>query len=335
MTDPRSLPVRDGLGHTVELGHRATFPLLGVPVEIRSNSADVIAAAERAFGAWRALAPDLIVQGQPAVVSVVVQPVDPALLAGGPRPWVHRAHGRCFAASDGVNLLSAQYDAGRALAFIAPELLQREAQLRDNVLRLLGLLLVTQHDRLPVHAGAVVLHGLAILLAGPSTAGKSTLCYACLRDGFQLLAEDVVYISRSPALRVWGLPDQLHLLPDAVRFFPELNEVQPDIQANGKLKLGIETARFGPDRATRYAERAVVCVVGRHAGAETLLEPVESELAVAALSEDREPGFDLYEDAGKAAGALVAQAAYRLTVGHDLSRAVEALRQLAEANTSR
>src|SRR3712207_4309178 len=105
------------LGHKAELSLRATFPLLGVPVEIRTNSADVIAASEQAFGAWRDLPPDLITRGEPAIVSVVVHSVAPELVEKGPRAFVHRVHGRCFVASDGVNLLTAQIDQGRALTF--------------------------------------------------------------------------------------------------------------------------------------------------------------------------------------------------------------------------
>ena len=323
-------PARDGLGHTAELDQRAAFPLLGVPVEIRSNSASVIAAAGRAFGGWHALAPELVAPIEPRVVSVVVHPADPSLLAGAPRPFVQRIHGGCFLASDGVNMLTAQYDEGRALAFVAPELLQHEARLRYNVLELLALLLVTQHDRVPVHTGAVVRNGLAILLAGRSTAGKSTLCYACLRDGFQLLAEDVVYASRAPALRLWGVPWQIHLLPDAVRFFPELADIPAEVQANGKFKLAVDTAHFGPARAICHAERAVVCVVERHAAAEALLEPIDPAVAVATLSGNRESGFDLYDGTRAVAEALAARGAYRLTVGSDLACATAALRRLAD-----
>jgi len=320
----------DVLGHTAVLDQRAHFPLLGVPLEIRSNSAAVIAAAERAFGGWRGLAPALIEPVVPCVVDLVVHPIeDSAPPAIGMPPFIQRIHSNCFLASDGTNLLTAQYDQGRALGFIAPELLTNEARLRYNVLELLALLLVTQHDRVPVHTGAVVLDGLAILLAGRSTAGKSTLCYACLRDGFGLLAEDVVYISRRQGMRLWGVPWQIHLLPDAVRFFPELADVPAEIQANGKLKLAVETARFGAERALRYAEQAVVCIVERHARAESVLEPIDPAVVVATLSGNRESGFDLYQGTRAVAEALAARGAYRLLVGHDLGRAVALLRRLA------
>jgi len=320
----------DPLGHTACLAHRAAFALLGVPLEIRSNSPSVIAAAEQAFGQWRGLAPELVVPVEPAIVSVVVHPVAPRLLDGEPRAFVQRVHGRCFLASDGVNMLTAQYDQGRGLAFVSPELLLRGDELLQNVLQLLALLLVTQHDRVPLHAGAVVQDGLAILLAGPSTAGKSTLCYACLRDGFQLLAEDAVYVSRRPALRLWGLGRNVHLLPDAVRFFPELADVPAQHQPNGKFKLTVDTSRFGPNRTVRHAERAVVCLVERHSRAETLLEPIDPGLAIAILSANQEPGFDLYEGTTAVAEATVASGAYRLTVGHDLTRATAALRTLTQ-----
>jgi hypothetical protein len=320
----------DVLGHTAVLDQRAHFPLLGVPLEIRSNSAAVIAAAERAFGGWRGLAPNLIAPVAPCVVDLVVHPVEHSVLpATGMPPFIQRVHSNCFLASDGINLLTAQYDQGRALGFIAPELLANEARLRYNVLELLALLLVTQHDRVPVHTGAVVLNGLAILLAGRSAAGKSTLCYTCLRDGFGLLAEDVVYVSRRQGMRLWGLPWQVHLLPDAVRFFPELADVPAEIQANGKRKLAVETTCFGAERALRYAERAVVCVVERHAGAESVLEPIDPAVVVATLSGNRESGFDLYDGTRAAAEALVAVGAYRLLVGHDLGQAVAELRRLA------
>jgi hypothetical protein len=318
-----------GLGHRAKLAHRAAFPLLGIPVEIRSNSLAVIAAAGDALASWRDLAPELVAKVPPRIVNIIVQPVPTC--EGAPGPFVYRAHGGTFLASDGANLLTAQYDRGRALAFLTPGMLERGADLRENVILQLALLLVTQPDRVPLHAGAVVLEGLAILLAGRSTAGKSTLCYACLREGFQLLTEDAVYISREPRLQIWGQPDRVHLLPDAAQFFPELAGVRPEIQPTGKLKLAIETAQFGTARAVHHAERAIVCVVERHRGAEARLEPIGRAEAVAALSADPDPGFDLYEGAEEVAELLAARGAYRLVVGHDPSEAARVLRDLALA----
>jgi hypothetical protein len=367
---PTCAPAADTLGHTAQLDQRATFPLLGVPLEVRSNSPAVIAAAERAFGGWRGLEPDLIEPLEPRVVNIIVHAdqrgiedrgsriedreprivVSPLPVVNGQPhpamgngqrttnnghvphhiPFVQRLHSDCFLASDGVNLLTAQRDHGFALAFVTPELVADEPRLRHHVLELLGLLLATHDDRLPVHAGAVVRRGRAVLLVGRSTAGKSTLCYACLRDGFQLLAEDVVYVSTRRGLRLWGVPWQIHLLPDAVRHFGELAGLPGAHQANGKFKLAVETAAFGADRPCRYVEHAVVCIVERHAGVSSALEPIDPSIPLAALTRDLESGFDLYGDLRAAVEALVADGAYRLSVGSDLAGAVALLKELTD-----
>jgi hypothetical protein len=363
MHDIPYTPATDPLGHTAPLDNRASYPLLGVPLEVRSNSPAVIAAAERAFGGWHGLEPELIETREPCVVSLIVHPADeprienqepdaenkeqrgnqqhiahngrrsgdmygtPSVAAG---PFTMRIHSDCFLGTDGANLLTAQLDRGRALGFVTPELVAQEARLRHHALELLALALVTRHDRVPVHAGAIVRRGRAVLLAGRSTAGKSTLCYACLRDGFQLLSEDVVYVSLRRGLRLWGVPWQIHLLPDAVRHFAELADVPGALQANGKFKLTVEISAFGADHARRHAARAAVCIVERGAGAASTLEPIEPCVALAALSYNLESGFDLHAETTAVAEALVAGGAYRLRVGSDLAGAVALLRELTD-----
>src|SRR5688572_12301056 len=46
-----------------DLRHEITLPVLGVPVRLRTDSPEIIAAAERAFGYWRVL------EGQPELLS--------------------------------------------------------------------------------------------------------------------------------------------------------------------------------------------------------------------------------------------------------------------------
>jgi hypothetical protein len=241
-----------------------------------------------------------------------------------------RVHSECLLATDGANVLNAQLGRGFALGFVTPELVADEPRLRYNVLELLALSMVAWHDRTPLHAGAVVRNGRAVLLAGQSLAGKSTLCYACLRAGFQLLAEDVVYVSRRRGIRLWGVPWRIHLLPDAVRLFDELADVSAVLQPNGKTKLAVDVAALGADRVRCHVERAVVCVVERHDGPASDLEPIDSRVPIAALSHDRESGFDLYSDTRSAAEVLVSGGAYRLRVGSDLAGAVALLKELTE-----
>jgi hypothetical protein len=336
-------PAADLLGHTAPLDQRAHFPLLGLPLEVRSNSAAVIAAAERSFGQWRDLDPNLVEPSEPLIVNLVVHPGEsqsPILAlersegSNLQSPFVQRVHGSCFLAASGENLLTAQMDRGLALGFVTPELVADDLHFRYNVLECLALLLASWRDRTPVHAGAIVHMNKAVLLVGESMAGKSTLCYAAVRAGFQLLAEDVVYVSTRGGLRLWGNPWRIHLLPDARRLFPELADLMPQIQANGKLKLAVDVATAGAGRMCRHAERALVCLIQRHHEQSSALEPIEPRIAIDALSRDLEAGFDLHVRAREVASALVERGAYRLWVGRELEGAVQVLRGMTSDRDS-
>src|SRR4051812_22529601 len=121
-------PATDPLGHTAPLDHRASFPLLGKPLEVRSNSADVIAAAEHSFQPWHTLDAASIDAVEPCVVSVIVHA--PGTQPAAPNGLIVRVHSQCLVATDGTNLLTAQLDRGFALGFITPELAADEARLR-------------------------------------------------------------------------------------------------------------------------------------------------------------------------------------------------------------
>lgn len=325
-------PASDLLGHSAPLSETLAVPLLGVPVVYSSNSAAVIACAARALERWSALPPALIAPGAPARVTIIVHPLgagDPALPPA--ERFVFRAHGDCFLAAAGGSLMSAHMAAGVATAFVTPELASDEANLRHSVIECLGFMLVNRRDRTPVHAAAVVRNGRAVLLVGQSAAGKSTLCYACVRAGFGLMAEDTVSVSLSGALRLWGHASAIHLLPDAPRLFPELAGLTPQVRANGKLKLAIDVAALGPERLVTHADRATVCLVERAPGQASRLEPLPAADAVAALSDPREPGFDLLRERAPAvARALTATGAYRLTVGADPAAAMALLAHLTD-----
>lgn len=83
--------------------------------------------------------------------------------------------------------------------------------------------------RLPLHAAAVVVEGRAVLIAGASGRGKSTLAAALMRAGGQVIADDMV----SPMVtggRVVAAPvlPRLRLMADAARHFGLTGPVAPD-----------------------------------------------------------------------------------------------------------
>ena len=314
----------DTFGLTTQLNYTVCFPLLGKWLEVRSNHADVLHAAERTFGHWLALPADEITTQEQLRVDVLVTDDAPNQSSPTDWPFKQRVHGHTFVATLGQDILTAQLDRGYAIAFVSAALAANTTYLQKQVLDTLGLLITTQRDREPIHAGAVAWQGKALVLAGKSKVGKSTLCYACAQAGFALLAEDVIYIQRQPRLRVWGHSQCVHLLADAPRFFPELRNVPVQRLPNGKAKLAAAVAH-----TRRFAERCALCIIERWPQAHSEVQPLQRDDALTALFAGLDEGFHLYPRAREAAEELLTHnPCYTLRVGHDLDRAVELLKTL-------
>lgn len=93
----------------------------------------------------------------------------------------------------------------------------------------------------PLHCACLDRGGTGALIAGPSGAGKSTLAAAMAQRGFALVSDDWTYVSRQQSTLVaHGLSSPVKLLPDAVRFFPELARFNPVTALNGELAYEID-----------------------------------------------------------------------------------------------
>jgi hypothetical protein len=175
------------------------------------------------------------------------------------------------------------------------------------------LYLLARRDRTPLHASAFMLDGLAVVLAGSSGMGKSCLAHAAQRAGLRVLSDDTVHVQLTPALRVWGLPRPIHLLPaDAPDGGPAALRWR-----NGKLKRAVPVASDRP----LAADRAVLCLLKR--GEAVKLDILDERPPHwPAL----EPGFDLLPAQSQAACvALTARGHARLTLGADPATAIAAL----------
>ncbi|HEU0299242.1 MAG TPA: hypothetical protein VFR37_07310, partial [Longimicrobium sp.] len=168
----------------------ATFAVFGIPLHIESGVRQVIEGADALFGAWRDAAVDEAWSGRaPVRIRITLQAGKDV---GGQMGMRIREPGRLAVRAPGV---SARADVRRrvAVARVAPEILQDAVQLRGGM-EMLALWLLTGLDREPLHAAGVVRGRTALLLAGPSGVGKSTLAYAALRSGLRVLSEDTVFL---------------------------------------------------------------------------------------------------------------------------------------------
>jgi hypothetical protein len=309
----------------IPLPQRAHFPLLGVPLEVRSNSPAVITAAERAFRHWRSLAPEQIASGAALRLDLLLQPGEQPATPGP--PFVRRAQGKTMLAAGGSNLLLAQLDRGEALGFVTPELLADELNFRTDVLEWLAFQLVTPHDRVAVPAGAVVQQERAVLLVALDQYELPLLQYACMRAGMRFLAAEQVYLGQQPGLQLWGSHPRLALPPVARQIFPDLAERAMPVTRDGETRLVLDVAAGAAHHLALSAGHAAVCLVQPRPGMSSILEPVDPAAVVDQLTQ-RAAGTGFSQEIRAVAVALAQAGAYRLHAGSDLPGAVALVQSL-------
>lgn len=97
---------------------------------------------------------------------------------------------------------------------------------------------------LAIHAGAVEIDGQAVILAGPSGRGKSTLVAELVHQGAGLLSDESALVDRDDRT-ILPYPRALHLRPATVALIPGLR--LPNDLPRHDLGGGSEVA-IGPDR---------------------------------------------------------------------------------------
>jgi len=177
------------------------------------------------------------------------------------------------------------------------------------------LFLLTKSGRAPIHAAAVMIGETAVLLAGRSGSGKSSLALAAQRQGLEVLSEDTTYVQLAPRHTVWGWPGAIHLhRADAPPGdFPQRRR-------GGRVKSAVPRAA-----ARSRAERAVLVAI---VPGDTLrLQRVATDRLLTLLTPD-EPGFSLLRrEIDEALRELARAGAWRLTLNKHPEEAVALLRE--------
>lgn len=96
----------------------------------------------------------------------------------------------------------------------------------------------------PLHSACLDRNGVGLLITGKSGAGKSTLTAALAKRGFSVVSDDWTYVSqRGGTLNARGLFAPIKLLPETVRFFPELIRYTPRKTWNGEIAHEIDPVK--------------------------------------------------------------------------------------------
>jgi Serine kinase of the HPr protein, regulates carbohydrate metabolism len=316
---------RERVAH-VDLAYVVELPVLGILTRFETNSRDVLSLVDESFGTWARLPSVAVDTSTKPRVRVAVYDGKEGDTG---RSSIHHSlpDARRVVARSAASMGISNPDCNEAVAEVTSELVADSDYFRDEMLQAITLALLSSYDRHFLHAAAVARGDRAIILAGPSGIGKSTLAYLAHRSGFEVMSEDRVWIQRLPATRVWGWPARLHLRAESVHHFPELGGSATRSHGAAKERHVVDIAssvavpRF-------YADDVEVCLLSRCSGP-PWLERVSADVILEALCRDVAPGFDRHSDRHvPSVRAIAGSGGWRLHLSGDPHEALPLLERM-------
>ncbi len=262
-----------------ELTLRAVYYPHGFPVEVRTNSSEVLRQYESMWGAFAPAydTPPVRTEVQLVEASDSDSRQSPTRECPPlPRYRMHIPMLVCTADIDNYAIVD--------LERISVRIVLTQAALDHPLYTqyfLLGMALACISTRYttPIHAGCVALGGVGILLCGDSGAGKSTLSYACARAGWTYVSDDASFlIGDGRDRRITGNCHQVRFRPTAAELFPELVGMETTPRAAGKPSIELSTLNLNINRAQSVRIEHVV-FLNRGPDSMPMIVPASKEMA--------------------------------------------------------
>jgi hypothetical protein len=261
------ISANDPLGYDRPLPLTARYYPLGFPLDLATNSEDILAVADRMWAPFPATS-----RQQAASLRVLVEDNDAKV---PPVPSMPRGRNHLVSMIHGPDNF-AVCDLAGSFTFVCltRDVARNRPYVRYHFLEPAGYLMIDALHLSPLHASCAALHGRAVLLCGDSGAGKTSLAYACARKGWTYLSDDATHIVRGRADRtVVGRPFRIRFRESARLLFPELNQFTPERRPNGKFDIEVETGALGMTVALESNATHLVFLNRQGESASTRVEP--------------------------------------------------------------
>ncbi|MGH9733455.1 MAG: aldolase [Candidatus Acidiferrales bacterium] len=272
--EPKAYDDLDPLLCQFKLPLQRTYYPFGFPVEIATNSEDVLIAADRNWRAFRRM-----FNTEPIRLRIGVLDTGPEMELVDP---VLRSSGHLLMKVGTTNDF-AVCDMNRRFAFcwISKATARNHAYVHTHYIDGLAMWPLHFRDLTPIHAACVVKNGTGLLFCGESEAGKSSLSYACARKGWTFVTDDLSELVRGwNTTAVLGNPHRVRLRESAAALFPELRQIPITVRANGERAIELYTAEH-PNLNTAPLSRVdYILFLNRRSGVSATLAPLSGGKAM-------------------------------------------------------
>lgn len=214
---------------------RAVYFPLGFPVELATNSEDVLAAAEESWGEFKQTFATPPLQLRIGVLEGnSTESAPPSTFRAQRHLLVNVADNENFCISDLVQ--------GFSFAWLTKATVSQRYKFRYHFLEAAALCHIANRFTAPVHAACVELAGRGVMLCGDSGAGKSTLSFACARAGWTYITDDACFLLNGRNDRqVVGNCHLIRFRPSAADLFPEVEGKDLTFRPTGKPSIELRT----------------------------------------------------------------------------------------------
>lgn len=235
--------VPDPVLSSIELPLRRTLYPFGFPLQLETNSTEVITAAVEGWGAFHQMFDEPPVR---LCLGVLERSCDSVPMESVIRSREHLMS----VVADPSNFVICDFNSGYAFGWVTPNTASDHPLLRYRFLVAAAATLIEHQVFATLHGALIALDDAGVMLAGDSFAGKSTLAYACARAGWTYISDDSAnFVRARKSCYAIGDPHSIRFRPDAPELFPELADRLATVRPNGKIAIEVHTRDLELDTA--------------------------------------------------------------------------------------
>ncbi len=213
-----------------------TFYPLGFPLEIHTNSDEVLQHCEIKWGIFTRR-----FDVAPIVAEIVVLDSDETECP--PLPQYRFFDDMLVMTADASNFCVASFPHGKTRIVVTTATMRHPNYFRQIFLEAAAACQIGSAHLTSIHAACVALNGRGVMLCGDSGAGKTSLSWACARAGWDFIADDTSHMLHGETRRVViGNPHQVRFRPSAAELFPELEGASITPRVYGQPSIELPTA---------------------------------------------------------------------------------------------